>query len=281
MPKRIVHGEGIWRSDKLAKVEPEWVRADYANWLPLSFANGVFECAPRRVWAEVYSYNRPSVTVETVADVIRPAFEKAGLLFVWRDPEGREWGFWTGITKPGRLPAPSRLKKGHDAIGPNPPAKALQKYLNSHKNGRGQTMASHGVADDQVGFGSGFGTGSGECAAHTPAVCPPPETLLTIWQEEHGLLPEVQEFTEDRRKKCRARLRKHKSGADGFLSRFRQAITKANQTPFLRGEGDRGWKADFDWFIANNTNFVRVLEGKYDRGAGNAASNVEAAHSIH
>ena len=59
MPKRIVHGEGVWRSEKLSKVEPEWVRAEYANWLPLSLANGVFECAPRRVWAEVYSFNRP------------------------------------------------------------------------------------------------------------------------------------------------------------------------------------------------------------------------------
>ena len=27
---------------------------------------------------------------------------------------------------------------------------------------------------------------------------------------------------------------------------------------------DRGWKADFDWLIANDTNVLKVLEGKYD-----------------
>ena len=31
MPKRVVDGEGVWRSDKLAKVNPDWMRAEFAN----------------------------------------------------------------------------------------------------------------------------------------------------------------------------------------------------------------------------------------------------------
>jgi hypothetical protein len=44
-------------------------------------------------------------------------------------------------------------------------------------------------------------------------------------------------------------------------------VTDAQATPFLRGEGDRGWKADFDWFVANDQNVIRVLESRYDSGA--------------
>jgi hypothetical protein len=41
-------------------------------------------------------------------------------------------------------------------------------------------------------------------------------------------------------------------------------VIKAQETPFLRGEGSKGWRADFDWFISNDRNVVKVLEGKYD-----------------
>ena len=27
---------------------------------------------------------------------------------------------------------------------------------------------------------------------------------------------------------------------------------------------DKGWRADFDWLVKNDTNAVRVLEGRYD-----------------
>lgn len=36
---------------------------------------------------------------------------------------------------------------------------------------------------------------------------------------------------------------------------------------FLKGKNERGWKIDFDWLIANDTNWVKVMEGKYDNRA--------------
>lgn len=51
MNKRILDGAGLWKSDKLARVQPEWMRAEYANWIPLALANGVFEADTRRIWA--------------------------------------------------------------------------------------------------------------------------------------------------------------------------------------------------------------------------------------
>jgi hypothetical protein len=87
--------------------------------VPLALANGTFEINPRRVWATVYSYNRAGITPETVEGILAE-FERARLLFRWRTPDGKEWGYWTGIDKLGRLPGNSRRGK-NERVGPDPP----------------------------------------------------------------------------------------------------------------------------------------------------------------
>src|SRR5690348_4020713 len=125
MPKRIIDGEGLWRSDKLAQVDQRW-RAEYANLLPLALANGTFELNARRIWSQVYAYNRPEVTDTDVSKILTE-FEKAKLLFRWTDQQtGKEWGYWTGSQeKPGRLPPASR-RGSHELIGPEPPSEELR-----------------------------------------------------------------------------------------------------------------------------------------------------------
>lgn len=185
MPKRVVDGEGIWRSDKLARVEPEWVRAEYANLIPSALANGVFEANPRRIWSQVYSYNRPEIDLEDV-EMILGAFRKVGLLFSWLDPSGKVWGFWVGIEKSGRLPPPSRLKQRHEVVGPVPPAEELQKYIES-------TNGSQWLASGYRGSGSGSGSGTGSGAhpsdelaqVKTPSPCTFEGIKLRIREKEH------------------------------------------------------------------------------------------------
>jgi hypothetical protein len=90
--------------------------------------------------------------------------------------------------------------------------------------------------------------------------------LLEIYRQQNQTLPEVKALTSERLKKCRSRI--NQAARDGCLERyledFREAVNKAQQTPFLRGEGPRGWRASFDWFVANHVNIYAVLEGKYD-----------------
>ena len=65
-------------------------------------------------------------------------------------------------------------------------------------------------------------------------------------------------------KKCRLRI--NQAVRDGcleqYLADFLAAVKKAQQTAFLHGEGARGWRAGFNWFIANNLNIYAVIEGK-------------------
>lgn len=116
MPARIIDGDALWRSDKLSHVNPPSFRAEYANLIPLALADGTFECNARRVWADVYSYNRPDITVAAVEEIL-DEFEKVGLLTRQSDEKGKVWGFWVGIEK--RLPSEStreRYKKGMSSV---------------------------------------------------------------------------------------------------------------------------------------------------------------------
>jgi hypothetical protein len=93
-----------------------------------------------------------------------------------------------------------------------------------------------------------------------------PKILVEIYKQQNQSLPEVKALTSERLKKCRSRI--DQAVRDGcleqYLEDFKAAVKKAQQTPFLRGEGNRGWRASFDWFVANHVNVYAVLEGKYD-----------------
>jgi len=148
MPKRVIDGEALWGSDKLAKVEPASYRAEYANLLPLALANGSFECNPRRIWATVYSYNRPDITPEDVTAML-DAFQNAKLLFRW-EVDGKPWGYWVGIG--------SRLPKGtdyaHAKKGAEPPEAELIAFA-----GRSDRAAtSQRPKNGRTGMGSGLGS---------------------------------------------------------------------------------------------------------------------------
>jgi hypothetical protein len=157
MPKRVIDGEGLWRSDKLTQVQPPGFRSEYANLLPLALANGVFEANARRIWSTVYSYNRPEITLEHVNQILAE-FERVKLLFRWTDPQSvKVWGYWIGIDKPGRLPAPSRLRQGHEILGPEPPSELVQDFLSNGEQD-GQPLASQPLAHGSIGFGSCIGS---------------------------------------------------------------------------------------------------------------------------
>src|SRR6185312_2992389 len=118
MPARVVDGDSLWRSKKLKNVPVEF-RAEYANLLSLAQANGVFECEPDQVWADVYAFNRPDVDAARVVQIL-DALEHAELLFRW-EQSGKVYGYWVGIEKTGRLPTGAHLKR-YKNLPPNPPA---------------------------------------------------------------------------------------------------------------------------------------------------------------
>lgn len=84
--------------------------------------------------------------------------------------------------------------------------------------------------------------------------------VLEGWNElakVHGLAP-IRKLTDQRRREVLAQ-------AERFSVPDWQAVfARISQSPFLKGENNRGWRCDFD-FILSESNFVKILEGKYDR----------------
>lgn len=87
--------------------------------------------------------------------------------------------------------------------------------------------------------------------------------LSEIWEQERGALPELRALTPERLARCRERI-SHACDRQRFFADFREAVRRAAATPFLCGAGPAGWRANFDWIVANDTNYVKVLEGRYD-----------------
>lgn len=126
MSARFLDGEGVWTSDKIREVKKEF-RSEYPSWLPLADANGVFEANPGLIWRKVYSYNRPEISVEKVAEIL-DEFERVGLVVTWKkSSQGRKdskkyekrYAYFVGIES--RLP-PKTHRKRYKTLGVKPPA---------------------------------------------------------------------------------------------------------------------------------------------------------------
>lgn len=76
--------------------------------------------------------------------------------------------------------------------------------------------------------------------------------LFEAWNSTEGL-PKIRKLTGERRQKALARLRNRDWPWRRALSRLPLPT---------RSEGD--WQPDFDWFIKNDTNAEKIIDGKYD-----------------
>ncbi len=83
------------------------------------------------------------------------------------------------------------------------------------------------------------------------------EAVVTTWNASPGV-SKVQQLTKARLKKLRVRL-----AEDYFRAHWRTGIERVAASPFCTGQGERGWRADLDWFLRPDT-LTQVLEGKYD-----------------
>lgn len=87
----------------------------------------------------------------------------------------------------------------------------------------------------------------------------PIDRAIEVFSEEakRANLPAPRKVTPDRRRKIEARLREHGESV------WAEACRKMADSPFCRGENDRGWRADLD-FLCQPKSFNGLIEGKYD-----------------
>ena len=87
-----------------------------------------------------------------------------------------------------------------------------------------------------------------------------PEVVVEAWNDlaDDAGLARVAKLTPQRRKQVIARLKEYPP------EDWSKALTAIYNSKFLRGENDRGWKANFD-FLLQPSSFVKLIEGAYNQ----------------
>ena len=68
--------------------------------------------------------------------------------------------------------------------------------------------------------------------------------------------PSVRSLSETRKKAIKARLNTY------TVEQFKTMFEMAEASPFLKGQNNRNWQANFDWLI-KDSNFAKVIDGNY------------------
>ena len=103
------------------------------------------------------------------------------------------------------------------------------------------------------------------------------ERIVSLYSEiTTGYFSQIQAVTEKRKRSVKKFIdfyRKQVNAVDeaAFLSAVREYFCRAVRSPFLTGQNERGWRADFD-FLMNENKALALLEGKYDGHAQAPAS---------
>lgn len=88
-----------------------------------------------------------------------------------------------------------------------------------------------------------------------------PKDILEGWNDLADTcgLPKAGKLTGGRLRQAQARLREYPAIED-----WRRAFKHIHDTPFLRGENERGWRADID-FLLQAKSFTKLTEGSYGK----------------
>jgi len=99
----------------------------------------------------------------------------------------------------------------------------------------------------------------------------PYQEIVDRWNATCGKkLPGVRALSSKRRRGIRSRVGQMEqvAGDDAYDPDWwdREIFQRILRSPFLTGDNDRGWTADFDFVFTRQDAALRILEGKYDDG---------------
>jgi len=158
--------------------------------------------------------------------------------------------------------APMDIKKGEKEASstqsnpqPNTRKQRQNRHLGDHKHDRVPNQIPINKKKKEEEGGDNESRGDSPLSSEFQAT-----GFLEMYASSAPTLPQPRQVTNGRMRKVALRLK-----AQPTPEFWHEVFTKANQTPFLKGENNRGWRADFDWFVTNDENALKVLEGRYDQ----------------
>ena len=141
--------------------------------------------------------------------------------------------------------------------------KALSGWCVPFGNETGHNREIEEEKEVQEGRGASNSEAAEEAGGEAEAVNRAPyKKLQGEWNEMAGKcgLARAERLGSDRKKAIRARW-----AEEGWSDDYRKALDAIPSRPFLLGQNDRGWKADFDFFLRPGK-VTKILEGAYVDG---------------
>lgn len=154
--------------------------------------------------------------------------------------------------------------------------KARQKAIEGQAEGNNKKKVNKEKKEDIILSDDNIPDNSSEL----PVPTPPPDVgihipfleITKMWNTTCTGYQQVLKLGDKRKNKIRIRI-DEMGGLDKAIPMLQNLFDKMQASKFLRGESSRGWKADLDWLFANDNNWVKVLEGKYDNETKNVVNN--------
>ena len=83
--------------------------------------------------------------------------------------------------------------------------------------------------------------------------------FVDSWNEmaKSNGLPCVQTLSTSRKSKLKTRI------SEGIKDSWSQLLDNVSKSSFCKGNNKRGWKINFDYLIANDNNWIEIIEGKF------------------
>lgn len=84
------------------------------------------------------------------------------------------------------------------------------------------------------------------------------EDIISLFNNICKSLPKIERLTESRKSKLKKRIIELKT-----IEEWEMLFNIVEKSDFLTGKYDK-WRANFDWLIENDKNYLKVLEGNYN-----------------
>jgi hypothetical protein len=247
MPNRIIR-EGILDSDEVDKLD---VHAElfYRRLMSVVDDYGRFDARPAILRARCYPLRLDKVTEEDIKNYLK-ACHKLITIYTAKGKPYLQINNWKQQVraKYSKYPAPEEQTSTPCEAYDIQPQTDEQHMDTIDEDEVGVDIRPNGLVDV------------------TPTEPPAPKAkpvnfkeIVDRWNtfaKENGL-SQVEIITDKRKNKIKTRLAENIN--------FPAIEQKIKDSPFLRGDNNKQWKITFDWLIENDSNWVKVAEGQYDK----------------
>ena len=244
---------GFFKNEQLAELSA-WHRLCFAGLWCCADKEGRVEDRPKRLKAEIFPYDD--------LDIDRLLWDLAAAGFIRRYVIGLQPLIsiprWFAHQHPRQDEAPSDLAAYIEGTDRNDGLLDVPKIEAVRRVDTAPRLISDGpVTTARMGNGRWeVGDGIVGDTAATASASLPVQELFNLWNATvKPPFPKCRELNGHRRRQIKTRLATRPD-----LAEWRRAFEAIQTIPFFRGENERHWIADFDFFLKNDTKVAQVLE---------------------